>query len=247
MKHGFLEQEALRAGRKNRKLFITLLIIYLILISATGFAVKDSIDLSEYRTIKVVVCLTILSVLMLLSIVYGLYRSFRIAAKGQNLILPFKDTTKEAAAEIIDREAAAGNIQAERYAEYFPEGKKPHGERLVLLPSYLLLINYMGAVTAIPRDKIYWICPQTGRKGRSSFIVRLMFFTEKQTYYMEGTDPGYFESIASELYQYIPNIFSDYDPFTLSYELDSLFDKNREEFLNFYEAEKKKMQLNREP
>ncbi len=74
-----------------------------------------------------------------------------------------------------------------------------------------------------------------------------MFFTEKQTYYMEGTDPGYFESIASELYQYIPNIFSDYDPFTLSYELDSLFDKNREEFLNFYEAEKKKMQLNREP
>ena len=56
MKHGFLEQEALRAGRKNRKLFITLLIIYLILISATGFAVKDSIDLSEYRTIKVVVC-----------------------------------------------------------------------------------------------------------------------------------------------------------------------------------------------
>ena len=49
------------------------------------------------------------------------------------------------------------------------------------------------------------------------------------------------EKIADKLYQYIPNVFSKYDSFILSYELEDLFDKNREAFLKFYEEEKTKM------
>lgn len=79
-----------------------------------------------------------------------------------------------------------------------------------------------------------------GRKGQSSFIVRLLIFTEIKTFYVEGADVTHMNEIADKLYQYIPNVFSEYDPFVLSYELENLFDKNRAEFINFYESEKEK-------
>lgn len=82
---------------------------------------------------------------------------------------------------------------------------------------------------------------RTGIKGSSSFIVRLLIFTEKKTFYLDGGNIEHVEKIADELYQYIPNVFSAYDPFVLSYELEKLFDKKREEFLRFYEEEKRKM------
>lgn len=103
----------------------------------------------------------------------------------------------------------------------------------------MLLCHGTGRVTAIPRDKIYWICSQTGRRG-SSFLVRIMIFTEKDIFYMEGAEIERYEHIAARLYQYIPNIFSGYDPFTLSYELETLFRKNRGEFLKRYNYQKER-------
>ena len=42
-------------------------------------------------------------------------------------------------AELIDQEASEGKIQVEEYIYEFAEGKKPYGEKIVLMPSYLLL------------------------------------------------------------------------------------------------------------
>lgn len=57
---------------------------------------------------------------------------------------------------------------------------------------------------------------------------------------MVGVDIEHVEGIADKIYQYIPNVFSDYDPFILSYELEKVFAKDRAEFLKFYENEKMK-------
>ncbi len=241
MREGFLEQESRRANQAKRKMFTILPIVYICLIAFILFATRGDIDLSNYTDKKLLVCLIVFTVLMLIATIYGLGSSIRPAVKGKNLLLPFKENTKEEVGKIIDREAAEGKIQVEEYIGTFSAGKKPHGDRIVLLPSYLLLCSGIGKVTAIPRDKIYWTCAQVGRKGSSSFVVRLLVFTEKRTFYLEGTDVTHVEGIAERLYQYIPNVFSEYNPFILSYELEKLFDKNREEFLRLYESEKQKM------
>ena len=63
---------------------------------------------------------------------------------------------------------------------------------------------------------------------------------EKKIFNMVGVDIEHVEGIADKIYQYIPNVFSDYDPFILSYELEKVFAKDRAEFLKFYENEKMK-------
>lgn len=242
MEQGFLEQEAKRVNKKIKKLYFTLLLVFVTLVAFIGFMVKDSIDLNDYKTKKIVVCLAIFAGLILISVALGLFLSGRAAADAsKSLLLPFKDKARAAVAEIIDREIAEGKVQVDEYIATFPEGKTPHGERIILIPSYLLRINDIGQILAIPRDKIYWVCAQVGRKGSSSFIVRLLIFTEAKTsFYMDGVDVTHVKEIADKLYQYIPNVFSEYDPFVLSYELEKLFDKNRAEFIKFYENEKRK-------
>lgn len=242
MEQGFLEQEAKRVNKKIKKLYFILLLVVVSLIAFIGFMVKDSIDLSDYRTKKILVYLAILVGFMLVSVVLVLFLSGRAAADAsKSLLLPFKDKAREEVAEIIDREIAEGKVQVDEYIATFPEGKTPRGERVILLPSYLLRINDIGQILAIPRDKIYWVCAQVGRKGQSSFIVRLLIFTEARTsFYMDGVDVTHVKEIVDKLYQYIPNVFSEYDPFVLSYELEKLFDKNRAEFIKFYENEKRK-------
>ena len=54
---------------------------------------------------------------------------------------------------------------------------------------------------AIPRDKIYWLCAQVGRKG-GPFYVRLLLFTEEQILFFEGNDVDRIKEIADGLYQY---------------------------------------------
>lgn len=241
MTQGFLEQQAKLANRKNRKLFLFLFVVDVCLIGGILFAVRGAMDFSDYRTKKVVAGLAVLAAIMLISVIVGLAASARSAAdSSKSLLLLFKEQTSDEVAGVIDREVAEGKVLVDEYVEEFPEGKTPRGERIMLLPSYFLFRNSMGKITVIPRDKIYWICAQVGRKGRSSFIVRLIVFNEKKTFYIEGTDVARLEKIADELYRYIPNVFCDYDTFTLSYELDALFDKNRGEFVRFYEEEKKK-------
>lgn len=242
MKQGFLEQLSRQANQRNRKIFTVLLFVYIGLAGGIGFAVKGAIDFNDPTTRKFVVCVSALTAIFLVSILYVLYYTSRTAVNGKNLILPFHEGTKESIGKIIDREVAEGKIQVDEYIDLFSEGKKPHGDRILLLPSYLLLCNGMARVTAIPRDKVCWPCAQVARKGYS-FIVRLIIFTEKKTFYLEGSDIPHLQEIADKLYQYIPNVFSDYDPSDLSYELDSLFDRNPGDFLNFYRNEKEKKTL----
>lgn len=239
MAQGYLTQESERTNAAQRKTLIRLSAAYFIIIAVLCFLLKDSFDLNDPANREIFFILKVITGIMLLAVVVGIFKTRRAAANGENLILPFGENTKAAVAEVIDRETSEGKLLVEEYIDEFAEGKKPHGEKIALTPSYLLLCGDRNKITAIPRDKIYWICAQVGRKG-GPFRVRLLVFTEHKIFAMTGVDIEHVQSIADKLYQYIPNVFSGYDPFILSYELEKLFAENREEFWNFYEDERRK-------
>ncbi len=243
MKEGFLAKEAKKAHKKSKRLFSALLVIYVCLIGFVFFMGKDSFDWNNNDDKLLILAFAAFSALMLFCVTMGLFLTGRSAKNGyKSLILPFQEGSKEAVGKVIDQEASEGKAWVDEYIEAFSEGKKPKGERVVLFPSYLLLFNGMGAVTAIPRDKVYWLCAQAGIEGRSSFIVRLLIFTEKKAFALEGCDVGHLKQVADQLYQYIPNVFCEYDTFQISYELEKMFDKRREDFVKFYEHEKRQME-----
>lgn len=240
MNQGYLEQESKRVNEAARKRGYRLLIVGVCLIALIYFLMRDSLDLKDPSNQTVVYCMIGLVGLLLLGFVTQLLRA-RPAANGKNLILPFEEGTKEAVGNLIDREASEGKIQVEEYIDKSATGKKAYDEKIVLMPSYLLLCGnrWEHKITAIPRDKIFWVCAQDGHKG-GSFIVRLLIFTEKKIFTVDGVDTGHLHRIAEQLYQYIPNVFREYDPSSFPYELEELYTKNREGFLRFYEEENKK-------
>ena len=74
--------------------------------------------------------------------------------------------------------------------------------------------------------------------------MQLLIFTEKKIFRVVGVDVEHVQRISAQIDQYIPNVFSDYDPFVVSYQLEEIFAKNPEEFFEIYETErKKKIQL----
>ncbi|MDY4173654.1 MAG: hypothetical protein SOY17_13045, partial [Evtepia sp.] len=87
---------------------------------------------------------------------------------------------------IIDREALEGKILVEEYIDKFSDPEKAPGEKIVLMPSCLLLCGGKGGpkdiskVTAIPGQKIYRICSQGHIKG-GLFMVRFLIFTENKS------------------------------------------------------------------
>lgn len=108
----------------------------------------------------------------------------------------------------------------------------------------LLLIREIGKITAIPRDKIYWICAQTGYKG-GPFYVRLLIFTEKMLIDFDGNDIEHTMKVAEDIYQYILNVFEDYstqhDITDLPSVLEKLYHEDRAGFMRLYEEEKQKL------
>ncbi len=237
MTESYLTQESIRVNVAERKRLFRLTAAFVIIIAFLYFLLKESIDLNDPANREILFLLKAVTGIMVLAVVVGLFKTRRPAVNGENLILPFREDTKEAVAEVIDREALEGKIQVEEYIYEFEEGKRPHGEKIVLLPSYLLICSGGRKIKAIPRDKIYWICAQVGKKG-GPFIVQLMIFTEKKIFTVSGVEIEHVQKIADKIYQYIPNVFNHYDPFILSYELEKLFTKDREEFLEFYRRER---------
>lgn len=238
MSQKYLEQESKKQNTRKRKLFLSLFIFFTCACTIVYFGIKDSIDFNNSDDIMLVVIFCVLAGFMLFCTTVQLIISTFPAKNGKNLILPLEESTKEAAAEIINREAAEGKILYEGFMNY--KTVKSYKDRITILPSYVLLIEEIGKITAIPRDKIYWICAQVGYKG-GPYYVRLLIFTEKKLIDFDGNDIDHTIEIAEHIYKYIPNVFKDYDPQKLSYSLEKLYNENRPGFIEFYEEEKKKL------
>lgn len=235
MTREFLEQESLDANKRNRKLYFSLFAVFACASAFLYFATRNSLDLNEPTDRKLVITFCILAGIMLFCTVWRLLLAIRSAKDGKNLTLPFKENTKEAVAGIINREAAEREIWLEEFMNY--NTIKQNYKRIILLPSYLLLIEHLGRITAIPRDKIYWICAHVyGRSDR--FYVDLLVFTENQIFEFGGNDVEHTKEIAEKLYQYIPNVFGNYNPQEIAYPLKKLFKEDHKAFLQFYKEEK---------
>lgn len=235
MAQAFLEQESINANKRKRKFFISLFLFFIFMIGFLYFVTRNSIDLNNPTDQKLVVLFFAAIGFMLFFTIIGLLLSILPAKNGKNLILPFEENTREAVAAAINREVAEGKSLFEGFMNH--NTRKQYFERVLLLPSYLLLIGEMGKVTAIPRDKIYWLCAQVGYKG-GPFYVRLLIFTEKKIFDFSGNHIEHTKEIANSLYQYIPNVFSSYDPQELSYSLEKLFNENHAGFMEFYNEAK---------
>ena len=240
MEQGFIERVSKEGSRTRRYVAVVMFIVFAVVAGGLALLLKDSLDPNEPTDQKLMTAFAFLSAFMLIMTAAALISSFTIHLKGRCLILPFKENTKEETAKLINREAAEGGILVDEYIDEFPEGKRPFGERVILTSSYLLLCNGMGRIQAIPRGRIYWLCAQVGRRGESSFIVRLLVFTHLKCFYLDGASVNHLNKVAEKLYQHIPDIFAGQDPFILSYFLEELFDKDRAGFLELYESEKSK-------
>lgn len=161
------------------------------------------------------------------SVVVRLVKAGQKLLNYGNLSVHAKEIGKESAGRVIDDEAEQGKILVEEYMEKPSGGRRPTGDKIVLLPSYLLLCE--KTVTAIPVERIFWVCAQVGYKG-GPYIVRLQVFAENKLYNVVGADIAQVKNIVDALYQYIPNIFSQRDSFELSYQLEELFSKDYNQF-----------------
>lgn len=231
MKEKFLVAESKRIHKATRKRLLICSIIAICSLTFLYFALKDELDMQKEVDKMIMIVGIILVVILVLADVIGLLRTRKADTHGENLILPFAEGTKEEIVEKINREADEA-ILYEEYISEFPEGKTPHGEKVVLTASYLLLCN--TKVTAIPRDKIYWVCAQVGYKG-GPFRVRFLVFTQKKLFEIVGVDIPHVEALAEHLYAYIPNIFPGIDDFTFTYRIEELYTNDRYQFLRLYE------------
>lgn len=242
MEREYLEQESIKANARRRKLFLGLFIFFVCICAFLYFAVGDSIDLNKPDDKKLFVIFVVMAGFMLFCTAVQLIISILPAKNGRNLILPLEENTREAVAGIINREAAEGKILYEGFMNY--KTIKKYSDRITILPSYVLLIQEIGKITAIPRNKIYWICAQTGYKG-GPYFVRLLIFTEKKLIDFDGNDIEHTKEIAENIYQYIPNVFKDYDAQhgieNLPHVMEKLYKENRAEFVRLYEEEKQKL------
>lgn len=244
MAREYLEQESIWANASRRNLFLGAFIFFVCVSAFLYLAVGNSMDLSKPDDKKMFAIFVVMAGLMLFCTAVQLVISILPARNGANLILPLEEDTRKAVAEIINREAAEGKILYEGFMNH--KTIKKYRDRITILPSYVLLIREIGKITAIPRDKIYWICAQPGYKG-GPYYVRLLIFTEKKLVDFDGNDIEHTREVAENIYQYIPNVFKEYIAqhgiMEVSHVLEKLYQEDRAGFMRLYEEEKQKLRL----
>ena len=236
MTNNFLEKESISANKKLRRLQLILIAIFIAALAIIYFGVGDELfDFSDERTKLIAAVLLGGMGIMLVSTLLTLIFTMRPAKNGKNLLLPLEETTPEKAAEIINREVAEGKILYEGTRDYNTPIK--HDTRVLLTPSYLLLIGYsMEKIRAIPCDRILWIGAQTGYKG-GPYYARLIIFTREKMLDCDVNDIGQAKRIAGDLYRYIPNVFHDleWQDDNFPHMLEKLYREDRDRFLALYE------------
>jgi len=237
MQKSFIAREASRSAKSIRGTLLMCAIIMIVILAASLFAADIDPELAE-AVEKYSPYLYGFAAFMSLCVMVTAIRIIQVHrsyTKYINLVVHADETAKDAAGRTIDDEAAQGKILVDEYQNSDREAK---GGRVVLLPSYLLLCQYMR-ITAIPVGRILWVCAQAGFKG-GPYIIRLRVFAENKIYSMDGVDIDHFINIADKLYQHIPNIFYEFDAYDLSYKLEELFSKNYNQFIEFCEKHKQK-------
>lgn len=246
MNKNFLETIWKKTNSGRVKFAMIMLGVFVGALGLFAFLIKDELPQiftsTDPDTQKIVLILAALILLMLLSLVVIVGKSLTSAKNGKNVILYDDATSQEEIAKRINSDYNNGRFLLNEPLDIYKQTDDTSGRRLVIADDYILIVYAYhlddGKVRYIPRDKIYWICAQPGIRGRSSYAARLLVFTEKELIAVDCSDTEHLQLVVAQSYRHIPNVFSHYDPFTLSYELEKTYAKNRAKFLEFYHAEK---------
>lgn len=225
MKDGFVKQEGKRV---EKEILNQLIACWIVLIAA--FAVLFFLTRSDAQGTalyaKLIYCI---GGITLLATLFRPLQAKLQQTNYKNLVVHADAAVRGVAGKTIDAEAAQGKILVDAYMN----SHKQKGERIVLLPSYLLLCRHR--ITAIPIDKIFWICPQVGFKG-GPYIVRLTVFAENKIYHLVGTDIPHITEIAEHIDQHFPNVFKEFDQSNLAVTLEEVFSKDYNLFVKAYQG-----------
>jgi hypothetical protein len=109
--------------------------------------------------------------------------------------------------------------------------------KIVLLPSYLLIFTEDGDITAIPTDRIFWICIQLA--ARDGYPVsKLKIFYDRKIQEIDDVEFVHTFYIVNRIQQYIPDVFYAYNPFLYSFELEGIFYRDYDQFKEIYNQHK---------
>ncbi|MCL1875693.1 MAG: hypothetical protein FWF87_05490 [Synergistaceae bacterium] len=242
MSKGYLAKEAARHEKDYAKQLIFFWIIALILTPALFYAARYMSERSPAVVIILQIVIATGLTILLFPTVFFFFRVIKQWISPElygNLIVYAENVGKEGAGWKIDAEAAEGKILVEEYIHFFNGRKVIRTKRkVVLLPSYLLITIGEGDITAIPTDKIYWICIQVGyREGFP--IGKLKVFYDRKIQDIENIEFLHTYYIVERIQQHLPNVFQNYNPFMLSYELESIFHRDYNKFIEIYNQHKK--------
>jgi len=243
MKKGYLAKESIRYEKGLGKHLILYWITALIMGPVLFFSARRLLEFGiQWAVIIIQVALAGGAFVLLLWTLVFIVRILKRPEPYSNLLVYAECVGKETAGRCIDEEAAQGKILVEEYLRTF-DGKstKQTKEKIVLLPSYLLLPaqddQTIKSIVAIPTDKIYCICVHlTYRDGYPMGNLRV--FYDRIIQDIEHIEFLHTFYIIDKIEQHIPNLFYDYSPFFLSFELERLFHTDFYKFKELYNNRK---------
>jgi len=241
MKKGYLAKEMAKNEIDNAKRLILYWIIVLvfapILVYAARYFSQRAPTFVYIMQLALAIGLLIVTVSTIFFIIHVIKLRIRPEHFG-NLAVYADGIGIITAGLTIDAEAERGEFLVDEYI-YQLIGRKVKQTKikLVLLPSYLLISSEEGNITAIPTDKIYWICVQVSYT-RGYPMGTLRIFYDRKIQDIEDVEFLRAFYVVEKIQQYIPNVFYAYNPFLFSYELEGVFHKDYHNFVRIYNQHK---------
>ncbi|MCL2059982.1 MAG: hypothetical protein FWH01_13170 [Oscillospiraceae bacterium] len=138
------------------------------------------------------------------------------------------------AGRVIDSEAAQGKILVNANIRELAGNKiKTTEKKIVLMPSYLLIGTENNSFTVIPTRSIFWVCVQMAYRDNVP-IGKLKVFCDRKIHEVNNVEFLHAQHIVNELYRFMSNVFTAYNPFLLSVQLEHLFHKDYKQFVEIF-------------
>ena len=217
--------------------WIIVLVLAPILVYAARYLAQSASTLVYFMQLALAVGLLI----VIVSTAFFIFRIVKLWIRPElygNLVVYADGIGIVTAGVTIDAEAEHCEFLVEEYIHHLAGRRvRQTKKKIVLLPSYLLISADDGRITAIPADKIYWICVQVDY-ARGYPMGTLKIFYDRKIQDIENVEFLHTFYTVEKIQQYIPNVFYAYNPFLFAYELESLFHKDYHSLVRLYNQHK---------
>ena len=241
MKKGYLAKEMAKNEMDSAKRLMLYWVIVLVLAPLLIYAARYFTPSAPTFVYIIQLALAIGLLIIIASTVFFIVHIIKVWIKPErysNLAVYADGIGILTAGVIIDAEAERGEFLVEEYIHHLTGRRVSQTKKkIVLLPSFLLISVEEGSITAIPTDKIYWICIQVNYV-RGYPMGTLKIFYDRKIQEIENVEFLHTFYTIEKIQQYIPNVFYAYNPFLFSYELEGIFHKDYHRLVRIYNQHK---------